>query len=57
MQGGHLEFACVLADRSWTWQRRLGNPKSSGMSLLGAVKRFGWELISGIYKREINVER
>jgi hypothetical protein len=57
MQGGHLEFACVLADRSWTWQRRLGNPKSSGMSLLGTVKRFGWELISGIYKREINVER
>ena len=45
MQGGHLEFTYVLADRSWTWQRRLGNPKISGMSLLGTVKRCAGETV------------
>ncbi len=45
MQGGHLEFAYVLADRSWTWQRRLGNPKISGMSLLGTVKKCAGETV------------
>ncbi len=45
MQGGHLEFTYVLADRSWTWQRRLGNPKISGMSLLGTVKKCAGETV------------
>ncbi len=45
MQGGHLEFTYVLADRSWTWQRRLGNPKISGMSLLGTVKECAGETV------------
>ena len=37
LRGGILEFRYVLAGKEWTWQKRLGNPRISGMSLLGTV--------------------
>ena len=38
LRDGMLEFVYILSGREWTWQKRLGNPKISGMSLLGTVE-------------------
>ena len=40
-----LEFVYILSGREWTWQKRLGNPKISGMSLLGTVEGCSGETV------------
>ena len=42
---GMLEFVYILSGREWTWQKRLGNPKISGMSLLGTVEGCSGETV------------
>ncbi len=44
-KGGQLEFTYVLARKDWAWQKRLGNPKISGMSLLGTVEGCAGETV------------
>ena len=45
LKGGMLEFVYTLSGREWTWQKRLGNPKISGMSLLGTVEGCSGETV------------
>lgn len=45
LRGGILEFRYVLAGKEWTWQKRLGNPRVSGMSLLGTVSGCAGETV------------
>ena len=45
LRDGMLEFVYILSGREWTWQKRLGNPKISGMSLLGTVEGCSGETV------------
>ena len=45
LRDGMLEFVYTLSGREWTWQKRLGNPKISGMSLLGTVEGCSGETV------------
>ena len=45
LKDGMLEFVYTLSGREWTWQKRLGNPKISGMSLLGTVEGCSGETV------------
>ena len=45
LRDGMLEFVDILSGREWTWQKRLGNPKISGMSLLGTVEGCSGETV------------
>ena len=45
LRDGMLEFVYILSGREWTWQKRLGNPKISGMSLLGTVEGCAGETV------------